>query len=103
MTKPITSVAAMMLVEEGLLQLRDPISAHLPEFAAPRVYSRDQGRPAHRAGGRADHGWGGLASTVFRVDPVERVTVVLMTQLVPSSTYPLRPQLRALVNSALVD
>jgi CubicO group peptidase (beta-lactamase class C family) len=47
--------------------------------------------------------WGGLASTAFYVDPVEDVTAVLMTQLMPSSTYPLRPQLRALVMQALVD
>ncbi|MCR6483284.1 beta-lactamase family protein [Amycolatopsis sp. OK19-0408] len=38
MTKPITSVAAMMLAEEGLLELDDPISRWLPEFAAPRVF-----------------------------------------------------------------
>ncbi len=38
MTKPVTSVAAMMLLEEGLLALNDPISRWLPEFAEPRVY-----------------------------------------------------------------
>ncbi|WP_086848558.1 serine hydrolase domain-containing protein [Amycolatopsis kentuckyensis] len=38
MSKPITSVAAMMLAEEGLLELDDPISRWLPEFASPRVY-----------------------------------------------------------------
>jgi CubicO group peptidase (beta-lactamase class C family) len=38
MTKPITSVAAMMLAEEGLLELDDPIARWLPEFASPRVY-----------------------------------------------------------------
>jgi CubicO group peptidase (beta-lactamase class C family) len=38
MTKPITSVAAMMLVEEGVIQLKDPVSAYIPEFAATRVY-----------------------------------------------------------------
>jgi len=37
MTKPITSVAAMMLVEEGRLRLDDPIAKHIPEFAAVRV------------------------------------------------------------------
>ncbi|MGY0002974.1 serine hydrolase domain-containing protein [Micromonospora sp. I033] len=47
--------------------------------------------------------WGGLASTAFWVDPVEEVTALLFTQLMPSSTYPLRPQLRQLVYSALVD
>jgi CubicO group peptidase (beta-lactamase class C family) len=50
-----------------------------------------------------EYAWGGLASTTFWVDPVERITAVFMTQLVPSSTYPLRPELRGLVYSALVD
>jgi CubicO group peptidase (beta-lactamase class C family) len=50
-----------------------------------------------------EYSWGGLASTAFWVDPVERIAVVFMTQLIPSATYPIRPQLRALVNSALVD
>src|SRR3954454_3675292 len=38
MTKPVTSVAAMMLWERGLLELTDPISRWLPEFAEMRVY-----------------------------------------------------------------
>jgi CubicO group peptidase (beta-lactamase class C family) len=46
--------------------------------------------------------WGGMASTAFWVDPTEDLTVVFMTQVMPSSTYPLRPQLRALVYQALV-
>lgn len=37
MTKPITSVALMMLWERGLFQLRDPVARFLPEFANPRV------------------------------------------------------------------
>jgi len=37
MTKPIVSVAAMMLVEEGSLLLADPVARHLPEFAAQQV------------------------------------------------------------------
>jgi CubicO group peptidase (beta-lactamase class C family) len=45
--------------------------------------------------------WGGAASTAFWVDPLEEVTVVFMTQLVPSATYPLRAQLRWAVNQAL--
>ena len=47
--------------------------------------------------------WGGLASTAFWVDPAEDVTAMFFTQLVPSSTHPLRPQLHQLVYSALVD
>jgi CubicO group peptidase (beta-lactamase class C family) len=40
MTKPITSVVAMTFVEEGLIDLTDPISRWLPEFAQPRVYTK---------------------------------------------------------------
>jgi len=45
--------------------------------------------------------WGGAASTAFWVDPVEQICVVLMTQLLPSSTWPIRRELRTLVYSAL--
>jgi CubicO group peptidase (beta-lactamase class C family) len=46
--------------------------------------------------------WGGAASTAFWVDPVEDLTALLFTQLVPSSLHPLRPQLRQLVYTALL-
>jgi CubicO group peptidase (beta-lactamase class C family) len=45
--------------------------------------------------------WGGAYSTAFWVDPVRDVTCTFMTQLFPSSTYPIRAQLRQLVYSAL--
>jgi CubicO group peptidase (beta-lactamase class C family) len=45
--------------------------------------------------------WGGLASTAFWVDREEGVTALLLTQLMPSSTYPLRTELRQLVYQAL--
>src|SRR5947209_7591289 len=38
MTKPITSVAAMMLYEEGAFELKDPVSKFIPSFADVRVY-----------------------------------------------------------------
>ncbi|MFC0083063.1 serine hydrolase domain-containing protein [Aciditerrimonas ferrireducens] len=38
MTKPLTSVAVMSLVEEGRLELADPVARYLPAFAQPRVY-----------------------------------------------------------------
>ena len=37
MTKPVTSTAVMMLVEEGRLALDDPVSRFIPEFAHPNV------------------------------------------------------------------
>ncbi len=45
--------------------------------------------------------WGGLASTLFWVDPEEDLLVVFMTQLMPSSTFNFRGQLEALVYAAL--
>jgi len=45
--------------------------------------------------------WGGLASTLFWVDPAEELVVVFMTQLIPSSTFNFRSQLEALVYAAL--
>jgi CubicO group peptidase (beta-lactamase class C family) len=47
--------------------------------------------------------WGGAASTAFWVDQDAGLTVSFFTQLLPSSTHPLRPQLRQLVYQALTD
>ncbi len=47
--------------------------------------------------------WGGAASTTFWVDPVEDLTVVFMTQLMPSGTFNFRDELRALVYQAIAD
>lgn len=47
--------------------------------------------------------WGGAYSTAFFVDPVEGVTMVFMTQLYPSSAYPVRRQLKTLIYSALME
>ena len=47
--------------------------------------------------------WGGAASTAFWVDPVEQITAAFYTQLLPSSTYPIRTELRSLVYTSLVD
>jgi len=47
--------------------------------------------------------WGGMASTAFWIDRDEEISVAFMTQLIPSSSYPIRRELRALVYQALVD
>ena len=47
--------------------------------------------------------WGGAASTTFWIDPAEELTVSFFTQLLPSSAYPIRPQLRQLVYQALTS
>ena len=53
-------------------------------------------------GSRGEFGWGGAASTAFWVDPVEDMTALFLTQLLPSSTHPLRSQMKLLVHQALV-
>ncbi|ADM10126.1 Beta-lactamase [Parvularcula bermudensis HTCC2503] len=45
--------------------------------------------------------WGGLASTYFWIDPTEELIGLMMTQLIPSSAYPIRPQLQALTYAAI--
>ncbi len=68
----------------GFAVVRDPVPARVPN--TPGTYY-----------------WGGAASTAFWIDPAERLTVAFYTQLLPSSTYPIRPQLRQLIYSALTD
>jgi CubicO group peptidase (beta-lactamase class C family) len=47
--------------------------------------------------------WGGAASTLFWIDPVEELTVIGLTQLMPSSAYPIRQELKALVYGAITE
>ncbi len=46
--------------------------------------------------------WGGVFSTYFFIDPVERLIGLFMTQHLPSSTYPVRAELRAGIGAAIV-
>jgi CubicO group peptidase (beta-lactamase class C family) len=47
--------------------------------------------------------WGGAASTSFWVDPEEDLIGIFMTQLIPSSTWPVRNEMRTMVYAALDD
>jgi CubicO group peptidase (beta-lactamase class C family) len=47
--------------------------------------------------------WGGAASTAFFVSPKEELLMIFLTQLMPSSTYPIRRELRATVYGAIAD
>jgi CubicO group peptidase (beta-lactamase class C family) len=53
--------------------------------------------------GRGEFGWGGAFSTAFWVAPEEDLTTLFFTQLLPSSTHPIRSQLKQLVYQAIVD
>lgn len=44
MTKPVTSVALLILYEEGKFQLGEPVARYLPELANARVFDRETGR-----------------------------------------------------------
>ena len=59
--------------------------------------------PGKVVGSAGELSWGGAASTSFWVDREADLTVSFFTQLLPSSTYPIRPQLRQLVYQALTD
>ncbi len=54
-------------------------------------------------GSKGEFYWGGAYSTAFFVDPLEGITMVFMTQLYPSSAYPIRRQLKTMIYSALGD
>ncbi len=84
--RPLFSETAFDGVGFGLLGsvTMDPVKAKVP-------------------GSIGEFGWGGAASTFFWVDPVEDITCVFMTQLLPSNTHPIRSQLKQLVHQALVD
>jgi CubicO group peptidase (beta-lactamase class C family) len=64
---------------------------------AQKVNPVNNGFPASRG----SYFWGGLASTLFWVDPAEQLTVIFMTQLIPSSSYNFRGQLESIVYGAL--
>ena len=59
--------------------------------------------PGQVVGSAGEISWGGAASTAFWVDQEADLTVSFFTQLLPSSTYPIRAQLRQLIYQALTD
>jgi CubicO group peptidase (beta-lactamase class C family) len=52
--------------------------------------------------GAGDYYWGGAASTIFWVDPIEDLCVVFMTQLMPSGSFNFRGQLKSIIYSSIV-
>jgi CubicO group peptidase (beta-lactamase class C family) len=59
--------------------------------------------PSGVIGSPGEYYWGGAASTIFWIDPVEDLIVIFMTQLMPSGTFNFRGQLHALVYPAIVS
>jgi len=54
-------------------------------------------------GSVGEYSWGGAATTSFWIDPEEELIAIFMTQLLPSSAYPIRRELRTMVYSAFTD
>jgi len=54
-------------------------------------------------GSAGEYNWGGAATTSFWIDPAEELIAIFMTQVLPSSAYPLRRELRTLVYSAISE
>jgi CubicO group peptidase (beta-lactamase class C family) len=54
-------------------------------------------------GSVGSYGWGGWASTYWWNDPVEELVAILMTQFIPSGSYPIRKEIRVLVYQAIVE
>ena len=120
MTKPITAVAAMILVEECRLRLDDPVDRLLPELADRRVLKcldgpLDDAEPAKRpitlrdlltfrmgvgvvvvirredvAAPVGSYGWDGGLGISWRSDPNEDMVTILLTQA--SWTSPVPPR-----------
>jgi CubicO group peptidase (beta-lactamase class C family) len=86
MTKPIVSVAAMMLVEEGRMQINDPVSKYLPEIGKMKVglESGEDGKP-----------------TMQLVDPSREMTVQDLLRHTSGLIYGTRG--KSLVNAAYID
>ena len=61
----------------------------------------DQIAASNISGG--DYYWGGAASTIFWVDPIEDLYVIFMTQLMPSATFNFRGQLKNIIYAAIED
>jgi CubicO group peptidase (beta-lactamase class C family) len=54
-------------------------------------------------GSAGEYAWGGAATTSFWIDPKEELITIFMTQVLPSSAYPLRRELRTMIYAAITD
>lgn len=54
-------------------------------------------------GSFGEYYWGGILSTAFFVDPVERIIAILMTQIMPSSAFTIRRELKTMLYAALTE
>jgi len=58
---------------------------------------------ANILGTPGEFAWGGAASTYFWIDPEEELIAILLTQLMPSSSYPIRREFRVLAYQSIIE
>jgi CubicO group peptidase (beta-lactamase class C family) len=54
-------------------------------------------------GSAGEYAWGGAATTSFWIDPAEELIAIFMTQVLPSTAYPIRRELRTMVYAGIAD
>jgi CubicO group peptidase (beta-lactamase class C family) len=54
-------------------------------------------------GSAGEYAWGGAATTSFWIDPAEELVAIFMTQVLPSTAYPIRRELRTMIYAAITD
>jgi CubicO group peptidase (beta-lactamase class C family) len=103
MTRPITSLAAMMLWEEGKFELTDPISEFLPEFVDQRVLQNTdtpdlQATVPRRGNITVEHllthtsGLGGRNSEMYRTEKVRLRSIPIEDMVLNAARVPLYEQ-----------
>ena len=105
MTKPVTSVAAMMLVEEGRLSLDDPLSSVIPAFAGVQVYDDGTLRPPSRPILIRDllSHTSGLTYGIFGNTPVDSLYRASLNALDTGGEADLEQRVEVLASLPLVD
>jgi CubicO group peptidase (beta-lactamase class C family) len=58
---------------------------------------------SQQVGSIGEYYWGGAASTIFSIDPVQDLIVIFLTQLMPSNTFNFRGQLKSLIYPAIIN
>ena len=96
------SYRTLVLLQPLTPDTENTLDAHAIGRLAPGAVVLNPGR-VRVPGSEGDFSWGGMASTMFWIDPVLDLTCVFFTQLTPSSSYPCRAELKALVHGALVE
>ncbi len=90
----VARLAMSNLLPEGLWY--DRVHGYGAGGAVSLADTRGMGREAQPPG---VFGWGGIAGTLFQVDPVRQVAVVLMIQFLPAQTFPLAREFQAAINA----